>query len=293
MKIFDELDHRCQDIANLHEVIAQKDAEIQTLSKQIRKLAKFRRTSSLVSEETEDGDSASQSDSGSMTQLSRSSSLLNKLNLNTKSRLTLCLNKVRDLMLVKELKEPLQKINTLSFNPGLLALEDAKEFLKNCFPLEVASFHFNKDSLLRNDLEKFLDVLLRTNEYVTDEIVLSNFVIDQDSLVKILSNFKNKEVVSFNSCKMSLSNPPEFGDSLDGATLKHLYLNFCGDKSHGDWASNPAHFENLINGLSHSPDLKASLKDIWMEGSGLKKDKARDILDTFGFHSTKIWILYG
>mmetsp|Transcript_33288 Transcript_33288/g.32735 ORF Transcript_33288/g.32735 Transcript_33288/m.32735 type:complete len:227 (+) Transcript_33288:449-1129(+) len=226
MKIFDELDHRCQDIANLHEVIAQKDAEIQTLSKQIRKLAKFRRTSSLVSEETEDGDSASQSDSGSMTQLSCSSSLLNKLNLNTKSRLTLCLNKVRDLMLVKELKEPLQKINTLSFNPGLLALEEAKEFLKNCFPLEVASFHFNKDSLLRDDLEKFLDDLLRTNEYVTDEIVLSNFVIDQDSLVKILSNFKNKEVVSFNSCKMSLSNPPEFGDSLDGATLKHLYLNF-------------------------------------------------------------------
>lgn len=123
---------------------------------------------------------------------------------------------------------------------------------------------------------------------ITSALGISNFIISERELVQILGCYREKEVIYIGYSKLKLGKVPSFGTSLDGARIKTLSLNYCGSTDLSDWKKNYIQFENLITGLSESPDFVANLKEISLLHCGLGAKQVKKVLGKNGFEGVKV-----
>jgi hypothetical protein len=55
-----------------------------------------------------------------------------------------------------------------------------------------------------------------------------------------------------------------------------------GYRTYSNWEENPLRFENIVKGIKQS-GLKNSLKQIDIYQCGISKDKAQEVLNSYGF----------
>ncbi|CAI2387198.1 unnamed protein product [Moneuplotes crassus] len=193
------------------------------------------------------------------------------------------------------LQEFLTKINKRIPDCKFISIESipgenevVKTFLSLYFPNKVEQFYFNDRSDLSSCLSFYMTALEALSSKVEEEFVIYNFEVSQHQMKTLLAKYKRKRRFGFLSCKLALSSVPDFGGALQGSQLKALGLNGCGSSDLGDWKNNPAHFENLIEGLAKEQDFKDNLKWIGMEDCGMEESQVEVILKKYEFGEIQI-----
>ncbi|CAI2386036.1 unnamed protein product [Moneuplotes crassus] len=128
-----------------------------------------------------------------------------------------------------------------------------------------------------------MEELINISGKVEDELFLCNFSMSQEQLETLISINKNKIKLGFIKCKLKIASVPDFGDSLEGSTLKLLNLAGCGHEDLSDWEDNDTHFENLVKGLAQSEDMKKNLKNISVQNCELPKEEPMKTLKKYKF----------
>ncbi|CAI2359715.1 unnamed protein product [Moneuplotes crassus] len=243
-----------------------------------------------------------------------------------KSNSTLTLTSFDFLPILSKLCNRCPNLDTI--NIDCLKMNDPEmiNFLCHWFPEEVRVLHLGDDSpmtsidwlfccsKLLEDPETPLkpcsvlnpsSLLFKISPLVTSEIWLYNFRISKkqlESLIPLLQG--HPKAIGLISCSLDIPaaasmvglNPQEFTrtnsdlvfSSLEEWECEMLSLNFCGDQEHGNWAESSAPFENLIRALCYSEAVHRTWRSIQLIKCGIEEEKAREILDYYGFEQTKI-----
>ncbi|CAI2384950.1 unnamed protein product [Moneuplotes crassus] len=168
-----------------------------------------------------------------------------------------------------------------------------KRFLRIGFPKSLKRFWFNDASKL-DSIDSYMRDLMSVCWRVTEEVSLSNFEINEKTIVPLICTNKNKIMFTLYGCKLVISEIPNFGNSLSRSTLQDLNLAYTWFDSEFD-SIRYLNFNDLIYGLARSKSFKSNLKTISLWTSdinntqGLDIAKARETLKKQGFDDLEIF----
>ncbi|CAI2365298.1 unnamed protein product [Moneuplotes crassus] len=104
--------------------------------------------------------------------------------------------------------------------------------------------------------------LLRLGSKAIQEVKFSWVMIDEYQLKRLFAACRHIKSVGFEDCELFIISPPDLSKALTNCQIQELNLKGTGGCYFGDWENNPGDFEELIQGLASSRDLRTSLKVI-------------------------------
>ncbi|CAI2369875.1 unnamed protein product [Moneuplotes crassus] len=196
---------------------------------------------------------------------------------------------------IPEYVKSTKKLCSLAFyETELTLLEDFKQkdknvtsFLNLSFPHQADIFRmvFNMDN--HPNIGFYLKQICRISPRVLKEISLHKFKINKQQFERLIVSFKHIEGLGLDSCKLSITAPSDFSESLKNAKICKINLAYCGWITNSDWRNKPNEFAHIIKGFSTSPDLKLSLKMINLFNCQISRLQVKSLKKEYGLEEIK------
>ncbi|CAI2375391.1 unnamed protein product [Moneuplotes crassus] len=130
-------------------------------------------------------------------------------------------------------------------------------------------------------IEKISRELQQILPKVVQKVTINSFEINQKQLRRIFSLCRDKEDLMFFNCKLLLDTVPDLSKALLNCRISRLDFYNCGHPKLTNWAKEPHLFENLVNALSQSEDLKKSLTLIKITRRSPPAEITKEILQKY------------
>ncbi|CAI2365527.1 unnamed protein product [Moneuplotes crassus] len=164
----------------------------------------------------------------------------------------------------------------------------AHSFFKNLFPrltqwLKLFSRNrIDNQASLRN-IGNWLTQVEKIAFRVTTDIHFEGFLINRRQLKRIFGFSANKKSLSLINCKIELDIVPDSAMAFKNCTIQILNIDLHWSNLNQTHLVRLEHFQNLINGLSQSEDLKESLQELYFSNTGLADSIVSDIIEVNQF----------
>ncbi|CAI2377871.1 unnamed protein product [Moneuplotes crassus] len=145
-----------------------------------------------------------------------------------------------------------------------------KRFLKLLLPQspnKVGQMCFYFKDVSRLNTSPYFDLITKLNLSFCKTISISSASINQRKLQRFISAYRHVGIILFYKCRFCLPTTPDFSKALKNSKIQQLHFMHQKPSNGQEWKENPTEFENLIRGLSTSPDLHQSLTQINLAGS--------------------------
>jgi hypothetical protein len=103
--------------------------------------------------------------------------------------------------------------------------------------------------------------------------------------MSLVTAAKNVENLQLNYCVILTDSECDFGNALEGATIKNFDLYYCGANTFSEWPANPHRLEYILKGLGNCKDFTDNLKALNLLCSDLSKDVVLKMTKDSGFEN--------
>ncbi|CAI2371769.1 unnamed protein product [Moneuplotes crassus] len=179
-------------------------------------------------------------------------------------------------------------INFLAFDHVDSKNRYLANFLESLFPNKTNWLYFkcrNKINLKRSN---YLNSLTRLSSKVAQIVTFQRFRIGLPQLKRLVVAYKHVRVLRLFDCRLSIPIVPDLSKALTNCQIQELDLEGSGRSGNSDWENNFNQFNNLVQGLASSQDLRLSLKEVDMEYCGVDQDEAEQIFEENQLGKVKI-----
>ncbi|CAI2371617.1 unnamed protein product [Moneuplotes crassus] len=125
----------------------------------------------------------------------------------------------------------------------------------------------------------YLKPLLNLSFKVVQQVTFYNFCIAFSQLKRLVAAYKHVRDFTLYHCSLSIPRVPNFSKALTNCKIQQLNLNGSKGLYKSYRENNLYEFKNLIQGLASSPDLRSSLKDVYIFDTEVKKYEAEQIFE--------------
>ncbi|CAI2371587.1 unnamed protein product [Moneuplotes crassus] len=202
-----------------------------------------------------------------------------KISLN--SGLNIWLNKICDVKLLKSLK------SLKVFDIGLLSLDRIASknrrfvlnFLQSSFPNKIKNLDFWPSDQMDLKRSNYLNSLTTLSSKVVRKVQFGYFRMGLPQLKRLVAAFRHVRTLVFRNCWLSIPSVPDLSKALKNCQIQQIYLFESGHSDCSDWKNNFDEFENLVQGLASSSDLRLSLEDLIVYDCGVTKNKVEQVFE--------------
>ncbi|CAI2371963.1 unnamed protein product [Moneuplotes crassus] len=190
------------------------------------------------------------------------------------------LDEIRDEKLLKSLKCPkVFDIDCLHLDEITSKNRCFVNFLQSSFPNKVKTLNFLSSDQMDLKRSTYLHSLTRLSSKIVQKVCFKNFSIGLPQLKRLVAAFKHVRTLGLIYCKLSIPSVPDLSKALKNCQIQGIYLQGSGDSDGSDWENNFDEFENLVQGLASSPDLRLSLEEVDVTECGVTKNKVEQVFE--------------
>ncbi|CAI2369404.1 unnamed protein product [Moneuplotes crassus] len=268
------LQEKSEEIERFQEELKQKEAHIEDLENENKKLQKIIQAKPKLTMTIEEFNALFQQEVGS------------SMSICSVSEIGLELRDEKYMQFLSKIDRTAPNIKTLRLDYVPPENQVVMNFLQNYLPKKLEGFEFNYGPKLSDGLDYYINDILAIAPHVKNDLMIYCYEISQENLISLFSAAKNKKKLGFECCKLDLSTSPDLKSVLSGCTIEKLDFSSCG--SYGNFPENPNHMSNLLKALAESPDLRKSLKEIKTMNWGFNTPEITKILLNWGFEDIKV-----
>ena len=190
------------------------------------------------------------------------------------------------LKILSVFKSPITKEYRLDYVPA--DSEFARIFMSNLSEGQK-KFSFNYNSDQRLECSNYIKELKLAAANTKDEFWVKNLHFCASDFWELIVSAKLVKKLYISNSMIPIDSKFEFDQQLDVCNISYLNMYYCGNKSNGNWASNPERFENLLEAISKWVPFKNSLKTFDIAYCGVTKKKAEEIKNKYGLNDLNFW----
>ncbi|CAI2371854.1 unnamed protein product [Moneuplotes crassus] len=196
------------------------------------------------------------------------------------SLLNIEVDEIRDEKLLKSLK----CLKVFDIDCLYLTQIDSKNrlfvlnFLQSSFPNKIKILDFCCSGLMDLKRSNYLNSLTRLTSKVVQKISFGNSIIGLPQLKRLVAAFRHVRTLGLVWCRLSIPSVPDLTKALKNCQIQKIYLFGSGDSIRSDWENNFDEFENLVQGLASSPDLRLSLEEVDVRNCCVTQNKVEQVL---------------
>ncbi|CAI2377175.1 unnamed protein product [Moneuplotes crassus] len=153
-----------------------------------------------------------------------------------------------------------------------------KDFLSSSFPHKIEKMMAYPFNYANHTFSYYFDNIIKISYKVHKQMVLSNFLINVRQFGRLITAYKHVQEFGLTYCILSTPVVPNLSGTMKNARISTIDFSYSGADYTSDWNKNSQEFENLIEGLGSSEDLRLSLKLILLDDCGIQKHNADEIL---------------
>ncbi|CAI2372042.1 unnamed protein product [Moneuplotes crassus] len=197
------------------------------------------------------------------------------------SRLYIWLNQTCDEKLLKSLKSlKVFDIDCLAlFRIASKNKRFVLNFLQSSFPNKIKSLDFGSSGQMDLKRCNYLNSLTTLSSKVVREINFRQFSIGLPQLKRLVAAFRHVRTLCLGHCRLSIPSVPDLSKALKNCQIQEINLQGSGSPDCSDWENNLDEFENLVQGLASSLDLKLSLEKVFVTACGVTQNKVEQVFE--------------
>ncbi|CAI2371825.1 unnamed protein product [Moneuplotes crassus] len=162
-------------------------------------------------------------------------------------------------------------------------------FLQSSFPNKIKILDFWSSGQMDLKRCNYLNSLTTLSSKVVQKVDFRNFSIGPPQLKKLVAAFRHVRTLRLEYCRLSIPSVPDLSKALKNCQIQGIDLEGSGNSSRSDWENNFDEFENLVKGLASSPDLRLSLKIVFVSYcGGVTQNKAEQVFEENQLEGVKI-----
>ncbi|CAI2371934.1 unnamed protein product [Moneuplotes crassus] len=165
------------------------------------------------------------------------------------------------------------------FDIDCLTLGVLFKFLTILIPKKTEELNFWSGDQMDLKRCNYLNSLTRLSSKVVQQVDFEDFSIGLPQLKRLMAAFKHVRALRLQYCRLSIPSVPDFSKALKNFQIKRIYLNGSGASDRSDWENNFDEFENLVQGLASSPDLRLSLKGVSVSDCGVTQNGVEQVFE--------------
>ncbi|CAI2371786.1 unnamed protein product [Moneuplotes crassus] len=206
------------------------------------------------------------------------------------SGLNIWLDQIRDVKLLKSLKS----LKVFDIVWLYLCGIDSKNrrfvlnFLQSSFPNKIKSLDFWSSGQMDLKRCNYLNSLTTLSSKVVREVDFRQFSIGLPQLKRLVAAFRHVRTLGLRHCRLSIPSVPDLSKALKNCQIQKINLERSGHSARSDWKNNFDEFENLVQGLASSPDLRLSLEKVYFSLCGVTQNKAEQVFEENQLEGVKI-----
>ncbi|CAI2370961.1 unnamed protein product [Moneuplotes crassus] len=195
----------------------------------------------------------------------------------------------QDVNLVKIYKpQILLDVDTLNLFDITKSDRKISEFLSQLSQLNRGGVFLASSLGLSGTFSYYFSKIIRIGSRVQRCAGFYEFYITSRQFKRLMSAYKHLCYLSFDRCKLEIPKIPDFSKSMMNAKLQNLLVFGCGESEASGWENDPSEFDNLIEGLATSPDLRLCLVEIFVEDTIKDKSNVEEIIQRSKFAKLNI-----
>ncbi|CAI2371869.1 unnamed protein product [Moneuplotes crassus] len=152
-------------------------------------------------------------------------------------------------------------------------------FLQSSFPNIIKDLDFWSGGQMDLKRCNYLNSLTTLTSKVVHEVSFSDFSIGLPQLKRLVAAFRHVRALRLTYCRLSIPSVPDLSKALKICRIQEINLEGSGDSDRSDWENNFDEFENLVQGLASSPDLRLSLEEVDVSLCGVTQNKVEQVFE--------------
>ncbi|CAI2371842.1 unnamed protein product [Moneuplotes crassus] len=152
-------------------------------------------------------------------------------------------------------------------------------FLQSSFSNKIKALEFWSSGQMDLKRCNYLNSLTRLSSKVVRQVEFGDFSIGLPQLKRLVAAFKHVRILRLIYCRLSIPSVPDLSKALKNCQIQKIYLQGSGNLTRSDWKNNFDEFENLVQGLASSPDLRLSLGKVFAFYCGVTQNKAEQAFE--------------
>ncbi|CAI2371907.1 unnamed protein product [Moneuplotes crassus] len=152
-------------------------------------------------------------------------------------------------------------------------------FLQSSFPNKIRKLVFGSSGQIDLKRSSYLNSLTRLNSKVVQQVLFRYFSIGLPQLKRLVAAFRHVRTLRLTYCRLSIPSSPDLSKALKNCKIQEIGLIGCGDSDRSDWENNFDEFENLVQGLASSPDLRLSLDKVLVYYCEVTQNKVEQLFE--------------
>ncbi|CAI2371982.1 unnamed protein product [Moneuplotes crassus] len=152
-------------------------------------------------------------------------------------------------------------------------------FLQSSFPTRIKDLSFWSSGKMDLERPNYLNSLTRLSSKVVREASFRDFSIGLPQLKRLVAAFRHVRTLVLRNCRLSILSVPDLSKALKNCQIQKIDLLGSGSLIKSDWENNFDEFENLVQGLAGSPDLRLSLEQVDVSNCGVTQNKAEQVFE--------------
>ncbi|CAI2371871.1 unnamed protein product [Moneuplotes crassus] len=152
-------------------------------------------------------------------------------------------------------------------------------FLQSSFPNKIKKFDFWCSGRMDLKRSNYLNFLTRLSSKVVQKVLFKNFRIGLPRLKRLVAAFRHVRTLGLRWCRLSIPSVPDLSKALKNCQIQEIDLYRAGDSDNSDWENNFDEFDNLVQGLASSPDLRLSLEKVYVYDCGITQNKIEQVFE--------------
>ncbi|CAI2368874.1 unnamed protein product [Moneuplotes crassus] len=181
------------------------------------------------------------------------------------------------------------KVNYVTLFQSAEVNKHTLKFIKSSFPQRVAELRINCSQDPYLYIFPISNLILEVSSKVLEKIVIDGFIISAYQFKRIMACCKHLRKIFFWRCNISIPSVFNFSQTLKNTKIKMLDFDCSGNSTFTNWEEGFEEFQNLIQGLATSPDLKKSLQEFKARNCCIEEEIIREILEENGFNNVQIF----
>ena len=188
------------------------------------------------------------------------------------------------LKILSKLKIP--QLNKISLNSVPVDSEEVISFLSKSIS-KINDLYFNNDDKIELSASKYLESLKVASTKTSYQFVVDKTNFSLDEFRELVCASKGVKELCFQCDIIPLDEQVDFGN-IEGSKVELLGFYCSGGRSYSNWKAHPIRFDNLVASIAKSQGLKNSLKELWIGGCGITKEKAKEVLSKYNLKSVAL-----
>ncbi|CAI2373702.1 unnamed protein product [Moneuplotes crassus] len=173
----------------------------------------------------------------------------------------------------------IEKITWESLQPNN---KHASNFLSIAFPHKANKFCINSNMNKKTNVSFYLDKIIEISHCVQKKITFRGLNMSISQLKRLISSYRHVSCIELAFCQFSIPEIPNFSYALKDTQIQRIDLFYSGKNDSMPYNPDALCITNLLEGLISSPYLQLSLREIWIEGCGIKRSETQKLLKTYG-----------